>query len=165
MLISSSSLRSDRLRSRRATVRRTLVPAVVTLALASGLMTATPGTTPAAAEEVATPTERVLLAGLSSATSNTYQEPDGMRTLESFTAPVNYQDEQGEWQPIDNTFVDVPGSAYAVENAANAYSAQIPADASTTPVKFTVGNQWVTMRLHGADSAPVVEDNEVTFMR
>ena len=83
--------------------------------------------------------------------------------MTAYTVPVNYQDADREWVPIDNTFVDAPGSTYAVENAANAYTAMLPSDASTTPVRFVVGDQWVTMRLQKADAAPVVDGEVATY--
>ena len=83
--------------------------------------------------------------------------------MTAYTVPVNYQDADREWVPIDNTFVDAPGSTYAVENAANAYTAMLPSGASTTPVRFVVGDQWVTMRLQKADAAPVVDGEVATY--
>lgn len=107
--------------------------------------------------------ELVLVDDLSTRTTNTFVNPDGGYLLASYTAPVNFKDDSGTWQQIDNTFVAAPGSTYAVENAANDYSVSIPEDAGTTPVKFEVDGTWATMRLHGMDDRPVVDGPVATF--
>ncbi len=99
----------------------------------------------------ASPDEPVLVAGESTRTSNTYQEPDGSFTTEVYTAPVNYQDESGDWVPIVNDFVAAPGATFDVQNAANDYTAQIPIDPAQDPIKFTSDDGWVSMRMHGLD--------------
>ena len=106
---------------------------------------------------------RELVTRLATATTNTYEEPDGTMTLEAFTTPINYEEPDGEWRSIDNELVEAPGTAYEVENAANSFTAQIPADGSSTPVKFAVEDEWVTMRMHGLDAAPQVEGATATF--
>ena len=124
-------------------------------------------TTVAVADEVtaspATGLDAGLVPELSTETSSTFREADGSYRLEAYTEPVNYQDELGFWNEIDNSLVDAPGSTYAVENAANDYTAQIPADASTTPIKFSANDAWATMRMHGLDQAPQVEGSAATF--
>jgi hypothetical protein len=108
-------------------------------------------------------TEPVLVEELTTETSTTLLQPDGSYSLTAFTTPINYRDDSGEWREIDNTLVEAPGATYAVENAANAYTALIPEDASTTPVKFAIDDAWATMRMHGADDAPAVEGAEASF--
>lgn len=131
--------------------------------LAAGL---TAASTPASAldEQPGQPQAgRTLLPELTTATSNTYLEPDGSRTLESYPTPVNYQTDSGDWAEIDNSLVDAPGPAFAVENAANQYSAQIPSDGSANPVRFSVGDSWVAMKMHGVDGSPVVDGPQASF--
>jgi len=151
------------------TKRAALGAAVVgMLAASAGLATnvAGPVAASAATDEVNQPTvasQGELIDDLSTATSNTYINADGSRTVEVYTAPVNYQDPAGDWRAIDNTLVAAPGSAYAVQNAANDYKALIPQDASSTPVKFVTDGGWITMKMEGADSAPSVTGATATF--
>ena len=139
------------------------------VALAAGLGSASfTGVSSASVAEVvssATPEaiEPALEQDLSTATSNTTQEPDGTYTLQSFTEAVNYQDASGTWLPIDNALVDSPGTLYDVENAANSFTAKIPADASTTPVRFENLGQWVSMQMHGLDNEATIEGEVATF--
>ncbi len=68
-------------------------------------------------------------------------------TMEAFTTPVNYKDYVGEWAVIDSRFVASDEEAYEYENAANGFKAQIPADPTSTPVRFSVDDDsWVSMR-------------------
>lgn len=104
-----------------------------------------------------------LVPELSTATSNTYRESDGSMRLEAFTEPVNYLSGDDAWVPIDNELVPAPGVAYEAMNAGNSFEAKIPADPSTTPVKFTTDGGWVTMRMHGLDDAPTLDGGVATF--
>ena len=159
--------------------RRPVSALVASSVVAAGLVLVAPVAQPvstlpsAAAEESVAPLpapgvpagelDPVRLQGLSTATSNTFLLPNGSHRLEVAMAPVNYRDESGGWQPIDNTLVDAPGSTYAVENAANDFTASIPADASASPVRVEAGGAWVTMQMQGADAAPVVDGATARF--
>lgn len=96
--------------------------------------------------------------------STTEREPDGSYTTTTHSLPVNYQDDAGAWHPIDNTLVPASGGTYEAQNAAAAYVAKIPEDPATTPVRFSIDADWVTMRLHGADNtAPAIEGSSATL--
>ncbi len=100
---------------------------------------------------------------MSTATSNTYIDENGDMRLEAFAESVNYWAESQEWLPIDNELVPAPGAAYEAVNSANSFQAKIPADPSTTPVRFETEDVWVTMRLHGLSEAPEVSGAAATF--
>lgn len=53
--------------------------------------------------------------------SNTVLEPDGSLTTEIYSSPVNFQDEAGDWQPIDNQLIPSEAPGYALENKAADY--------------------------------------------
>ncbi len=61
-----------------------------------------------AAVDEPTAIEPELVPELTTATSNTYQLPDGSRTLETYNTPVNFLDETGEWEQVDNNLVSAP---------------------------------------------------------
>ena len=109
------------------------------------------------------PADQVMVPELSTATSTTYLLENGWYSLDATTDVVNYQDASGEWQPVDTTLVDAPGSTYAVENAEADFVAKIPQNPEVTPVKVAADGAWVTMRMHGLTDAPVVEDAVATF--
>ena len=107
--------------------------------------------------------EPIQLPELSTETTSTFRMPNGSYRLEAAPEPVNYRDDAGDWHAIDNTLVDAPGATYAVANAANEYTASIPADASAAPIRFEADGAWVTMKMDGADAAPAVEGSSATF--
>lgn len=97
------------------------------------------------------------------ATSQTWQLPDGRRETEISSVPVRFQDEQGEWQPIDNDLVDSPASGVAVENAANDVQVELPSDASQRAVRLVHDDAWVSFRMEGLDGAPAVAGSSATY--
>lgn len=100
----------------------------------------------------------------STATSSTYELADGSLRSVVYSAPVNYRDTDGGWEPIDNALVASPGEVWAVlQNAANDYLVRLPADAGSTPVRFAVEGHWATMQLHSVDGAAQVAGAEATF--
>ncbi len=138
-----------------ASARRLWLPTFA-LAVTAGL-TLTP---PLAATQASSPAEPapVIAPGpvneLSTEFSNTVREADGSYTLQSSPVPINYLDDSGTWQPIDNTLVDAPGTVYDVQNTGNSFTAKLPEDPQTTPVKFIEDGAWVSMRMHGAQDVP-----------
>jgi hypothetical protein len=100
---------------------------------------------------------------LSTESSNSYLLPDGSVRVRAFAEPVNFQDARGDWQPIDTTLADAPGEAYAAETTDTGYTAQIPADAGSTPVKVADEGFWVTLKMRGLDGAPTVEGGADTY--
>jgi hypothetical protein len=123
--------------------------------MALALMTA-PQIEPTAAASLAPFPSPVDDAGpveeLSTEFSNTMREADGSYTMQAATVPINYLDSAGNWEPIDNTLVEAPGTTYDVQNAGNSFTAKLPEDPRTTPVKFIQDGAWVTMRMHGAQA-------------
>lgn len=75
----------------------------------------------------------VELAGKRTATSRTYQLPDGSRRLVALDGPVNYRDQRGRWATIDDRLGRSSRPGYAAQNAANRYRLLIPADAGADP--------------------------------
>ena len=66
--------------------------------------------------------------------------------------------------PISNALVEAPGAAYAVENEANDYTVSIPENPATTPVRFELDGDWVTMKLIGSDDVQAdIAGTEATF--
>lgn len=97
-----------------------------------------------------------LVEDATTATSVTYAYPDGSFVAEISSVPVNYLDENEEWQEIDNTLVPAEGGSaeggeYAFENAANEFSVALPTDPGTTPVKVTRDGAWVSVLMRGVD--------------
>lgn len=139
-----------------------LVSIAAVLALVLGIGVASgEDTTPVVAEEAApaparTPTE---LPGARTATSDTYRLPDGELRTQVYETPVNYRDESGDWQPIEEG-LDTQPDGSGLENGANAFDLTLPERLGEAPVRLTLGEQWVGVRLLGADSAPAQLEGE-----
>lgn len=114
-------------------------------------------------DEDITPTEPALLEERTTATSSTWVQPDGSLRTEMFTTPVNFEDAQGDWHPIENDLVPSSAPGVAVENAANDYSVRLPDDAGTKAVRFVSDGSWVSFRMEGLDGSPAVDGAEATY--
>ncbi len=79
------------------------------------------------------------------------------------SAPINYRDTNGDWQPIDNTLVPSHQRGYAYQNKANRYNLQLPKNLGDAPVKFTDGDASVAFSLSGAGGTGSVSGDTATF--
>jgi RHS repeat-associated protein len=120
----------------------------------SGIGGTTGGSTEPGGEPVELPAKRT-------ATSDTFQFPDGSREARIYQAPVNYRDEDGDWQPIKEGLEREGG--YLV-NGDNSFDVALPSDLDSTPVRFTSGDAWVSERpLAIATEAANLEDEIATY--
>jgi RHS repeat-associated protein len=98
------------------------------------------GTNNAAASEEVVPVKE--LPGRSTATSDTYLLSDGSLETRLFQVPVNYRDDNGEWQTIDQELRALPDGTIA--NGDNAFDVSLPEDLDQAPTTVSVGDQWVS---------------------
>lgn len=104
----------------------------------------------------------VELSAKRTATSQTFELPDGSRETRLFQSPVNYRDGDGNWQPIEEGFEGRDGSA--LTNGDNSFDLTLPARLGAGPVRLSNGGAWLTSKLLGAPSAPVdIEDGTATY--
>jgi RHS repeat-associated protein len=96
-------------------------------------------------------------------TSSTFWAEDGNYEAHLYTGPINYLDEAGSWQPIDNTLVPSENPGYAYENAAGAYELLLPSELGDAPVKAQSGGHWVSLSLAGATGTVAVSENTATY--
>jgi RHS repeat-associated protein len=95
----------------------------------------------------------VELPGKRTATSDTYRLDSGELETRVYGAPVNYKDEGGKWQPIEEGLESQPDGS-GLENGANAFDLKLPERLGDAPVRLTLGDSWVAVRLLGQDSEP-----------
>ncbi|HLQ15029.1 MAG TPA: fibronectin type III domain-containing protein [Candidatus Eisenbacteria bacterium] len=106
-------------------------------------------------------------------TSRTYARSDGTLQTVIYMNTINYRDEAGHWQPIDNTLVVGPRDS-GIHNKANAYQLQVPINLADEPVRVTRDGEWVAFALVGgrgkaslsADTASYIDSTrgvKVTF--
>lgn len=93
------------------------------------------------------------LEALRTPNSQTYLLADGARQTRIFQKPVNYRDANGKLEAIDVELSQ--GADGKVRNGDNRFDAVLPERLDVDPVRFGVGEHWVSMRLRGADSSAV----------
>jgi RHS repeat-associated protein len=84
------------------------------------------------------------------ATSQTFQLPDGSSETRVFGTPINYRDSQGYWQPIGEELE--PAGGGALTNGDNAFDLRLPARIGAGAVRLSVGDQWISQQLLGAQT-------------
>jgi RHS repeat-associated protein len=79
------------------------------------------------------------------ANSETFTLPDGRLETRIYPAPVNYLDEEGNWQPIGERLRQT--DEQTLTNGPNAFDVALPEQIDSEPIRFEVGDQWVESRL------------------
>ncbi|MCW2987405.1 MAG: sugar-binding protein, partial [Solirubrobacterales bacterium] len=90
------------------------------------------------------------LEGKRTATSQTFRLPDGSRETRIYAAPINFKDAQGDWQPIKEGLE--PAGGGALTNGGNAFDLRLPARIGAGAVRLSVGDQWISQQLLGAQT-------------
>lgn len=84
------------------------------------------------------------------ATSRTFELPNGSREIRIFETPVNYRDGD-RWKPID-TGLEFAGES--IVNKANSFDLTLPARMGDGAVRLSEDGQWVSYRLLGQATQP-----------
>jgi hypothetical protein len=102
------------------------------------------------------------LAGRRTAYSDTFQLPSGERETRLYESPVNYQDENGDWQPIEQGLYETPSGA--ITNGDNSFEIHLPEALEESPVRVVVGDAWISEKPLGIATAPVeLQGNLATY--
>jgi RHS repeat-associated protein len=95
------------------------------------------------------------------ATSQTFRLPDGELETRIFTNPINYRDEEGKWQPIEEGF-EAEGSS--LTNGANEFEVSLPQQMDEGPVRLANEEGWVSSQLTGTPTETVeVSGNTASY--
>src|SRR5918992_5480798 len=103
------------------------------------------------------------IVSLRTQTSKTYQNEFGAYETVLHTGSIHYRSPQGEWADIDNSMVQDDMSGYRFRNQANRYKAHLPPGIGNAPVRFELGNDWVSFRLNGAQGAGAASGSAVAY--
>ncbi|MDX6602874.1 MAG: hypothetical protein QOF13_2076 [Solirubrobacterales bacterium] len=79
------------------------------------------------------------------ANSETFSLPNDQLETRIYSAPINYRDEGGNWQPIGERLYETNEQALA--NGRNNFDVTLPKQIDSNPVRFEVGDQWVESQL------------------
>jgi hypothetical protein len=96
------------------------------------------------------------------ATSKTFELPEGARETRIYASPVNYRDEEGHWQPIEEGFEEVKGSSLI--NGDNGFDVSLPQQMDEGPVRLASQEGWVASQLIGTPTETVeVSGNTASY--
>jgi RHS repeat-associated protein len=84
--------------------------------------------------------------------SNTFQLPNGERETQIYETPVNYRDENGDWQRIEEKLE--PASSGGLTNAANSFDLHLPEEMGEGDVRVSDPDGWLSYRLLGITTDP-----------
>ena len=99
------------------------------------------------------------LPALRTATSNTFELSNGQTETRLYESPVNYRDEDGAWQPIEEGLTELPSGA--VVNGDNSFDIHLPEDLQEAPVRVELQDGWISQQPLGLATDPVALDGEV----
>jgi RHS repeat-associated protein len=146
---------NDRGRLSRALVSHFLLTVVALSVLCCGATLASGDDSPAAEPDgtaLDTPSSDLIgveLEDRRSATSQTFLLPDGALETRLYESPVNYQDPQGDWKPIDESFEELDSGR--LTNGPNSFDVSLPEHLGADPIRLSIGDAWVTTELLGAE--------------
>lgn len=90
--------------------------------------------------------QRTELPGKRTATSNTFRLPSGELQTDLYETPVNFEDEGGNWQPIDE---ELEETSSGIVNGENSFDLQLPEQVGSGAVRLSEEGQWVSYRFLG----------------
>lgn len=103
--------------------------------------------------EEAPPPSAVELPSKRTATSGTYRLHSGVLETRIYDTPINYEDPQGEWQPIEEGLEE--GADGEIVNGASSVDVRLPSDLTEGAARLSFGDQWVASTLLSTETEPV----------
>lgn len=97
-------------------------------------------------EESNSSVQRTELPGKRTAISNTFRLPSGELQTDLYETPVNFEDEEGDWQPIDEELEETNSG---IVNGENSFDLQLPEQVGSGAVRLSEEGQWVSYRFLG----------------
>lgn len=103
----------------------------------------------------------VELKGERTATSKTFQLPDGSRETRVFEGPINYRDDDGVWKRIDSGLEETDRGS--LENGANHFDLTLPDRMGAGAVRLATEEGWLSYQLlGGASETAELEDGSTS---
>jgi RHS repeat-associated protein len=104
-------------------------------------------------EVSASPTE---LPEKRTATSDTYELHSGLLETRIYGTPVNYENDRGEWEPIEEGLEETEDGE--ISNGANSVDVSLPSELNEDAARLTIDDKWIAFRLLATDTEPVELD-------
>jgi RHS repeat-associated protein len=102
---------------------------------------------------------KLELAASRTATSRTFELESGELETKVYEAPVNFKDEEGEWQRIDEELE--PASDGGLTNAANSFDLRLPERIGEGAVRIAEGDRWISYRYLGPETEVAEVDHGI----
>jgi RHS repeat-associated protein len=100
--------------------------------------------------EPVAPPSAVELPEKRTATSDTFRLHSGFLETRVYDTPVNYENEQGEWEPIEEGLEEAEGGE--IVNGASSVDVSLPSELEVGPARLAIGDQWIASRLLGTET-------------
>jgi RHS repeat-associated protein len=109
------------------------------------------GEVPAA--DAAIPPSAVELPDKRTSTSDTFELHSGLLETRIYNTPVNYEDDDGDWQRIEEGLEE--GDDGAIVNGDSSVDVSLPSELQEEAARLTIDDQWVAFKLLATDTEPV----------
>jgi RHS repeat-associated protein len=86
------------------------------------------------------------------ATSQTFRLPNGALQSKVYGAPVNYEDAEGNWRPIDERLEEAPEGG--LTNGPNSFDLHLPEAIGDGAVRLSADGERISYRLLGPETGP-----------
>jgi len=91
------------------------------------------------------------------ATSATFERHSGLLETRVYGDPINYEDAQGDWQPIDEGLEETDGGE--IVNGASSVEVSLPSELQDGAARLTIGEEWIASKLLSIDTEPAEVDD------
>jgi len=96
------------------------------------------------------------------ATSDTYELHSGLMETRIYDTPINYQNDEGQWEPIEEGLEETEDGE--ITNGANSVEVSLPSDLQEGSARLTLGDQWVASELLSTETeAAEVSEGAVLY--
>jgi len=86
------------------------------------------------------------------ATSDTYELHSGLLETRIYGTPVNYENDQGAWEPIEEGLEETADGE--ITNGGNSVEVSLPSELQEGAARLTIGDQWVASSLLSVETEP-----------
>jgi hypothetical protein len=112
--------------------------------------------------EAPVPPSAEELPGKRTATSDTYRLHSGMLETRIYNTPVNYEDEEGDLQPIEEGLEETDSGT--ITNGANSVEVSLPSELQEGAARLTIGDEWIASKLLGTETeAAEISDGAAVY--
>ncbi len=91
------------------------------------------------------------------ATSTTFERHSGLLETRVYETPVNYEDAQGDWKPIEEGLEETDDGE--IVNGASSVDVSLPSELEDGAARLTIGEEWIASKPLSIDTEAAEIDN------